>query len=72
LGFISLVSANANLPPVVSYRLEFDHAVNKGVNGVVLAHADVATGVDAGATLADYNRAGIYILTVISFNAKPL
>jgi len=67
-----LASVNANLPPVVSYRLKLNHAVNQGINGIVPAHADVSAGVDAGAPLANYNRARIYILTVISFNAKPL
>jgi hypothetical protein len=71
LGFITLTSANANLPPVVGGRLKLNHAVNQGKEGEVFAHADITAGVDVGATLANYNRPGTHLLTVISFNAQP-
>jgi hypothetical protein len=67
-----LASVNANLPPVVSSGFKLDHAVNQGKEGEVFAHADITAGVDAGAPLADQNRAGAYLLAVISFNTKPL
>jgi hypothetical protein len=65
-------SVNANLPPVVSRRLKLDHAINKGIKGIILTYTDIIAGVDAGASLPNQNSPGVYLLSIISLHAKPL
>ena len=49
--------------------VEFDDAVDEGVEGVILAHADVLAGVVDGAALADDDVAGDAFLTAKNLNA---
>lgn len=52
--------------------LKHDLAVNQCEQGVILAAANVGTGVELGATLANQDIAGIHFLAAKAFDAKTL
>lgn len=51
---------------------EFDGAVALGKQGVIVAHADVETGMELGAALAHQDRAGFGELAAVEFDAAIL
>jgi hypothetical protein len=51
---------------------EFDHAVYQGKKGVVFAHADVLSGADFAAALADQNATCAYDFSGVFFDAQTL
>ena len=54
---------------VLAAFVELHHAIDEGVESVVLAHADVLAGVVDGAALADDDVAGDAFLTAKNLNA---
>ncbi len=67
-----LLSVNANPPPVVADRFKFNHAVNRGEEGMVSAHADITAGMNLGAALAYQDGTGVDYLTGIFLDAQHL
>lgn len=67
-----LLGINADLLVRLALTLELDDAVNLGVQGIVIADADVVAGMDYGTTLANQNVAGEYELTIGALNAQTL
>jgi hypothetical protein len=67
-----LVSVNANLSPVVTGGLIFHNAINKGKDGVILAHTHIITRMNAGAALANQNGPRPDILPGVSLYPEPL
>lgn len=55
---------NRNLFPIFAQTFKTDHAVRLGEQGVVAAAADIHTGVNVGAALADEDIAGQHVLPV--------
>ena len=51
------------------FLLELDDAVTQGVQGVILAHADILAGVVSRTALADDDVAGDALLTAENLNA---
>ena len=51
-------------------RLETDHAVGQGKQGVIAAHADIQTRMPLGATLANDDVAGDHILAAEFLDAE--
>ena len=66
----TLASVNADLPLPLTGWLEFNHAVNKGIEGIILAHAHIITLMDTSAPLPHQNGAGIHTLAGISLHAE--
>ena len=63
---------NRNLLLVAAQTLELDTSVHQGVQSIILADADVGTGMDPGAALTVKNVTGLHDLTVRSLGAKTL
>lgn len=51
---------------------EFDHAVYQGEQGVIFAHADVLSGADFAAALADQNATCAHDFSGVFFDAQTL
>ena len=67
-----LASVNANLPPVIAGGFKFNHAINEGKEGVILAHTYIIAGVNTRAPLPNQYGTGAYLLPGISLHSKPL
>ena len=67
-----LLGINADLLVRLALTLELDDAVNLGVQGIVIADADIVAGMDYSAALANQNVAGEYELTIGALNAQTL
>jgi len=63
---------NANLSPVVAGRLEFDNAINKRIEGIILADTYIIARFNARAPLANQYRPGINLLSSKSLHSQPL
>ena len=67
-----LLSVNGALTAILALALELDGTVNQSKQGVVLADANVDTGMDVGASLANQNVASQNELTVSTLDAQAL
>lgn len=67
-----LVTVNANLPPIISGRLEFDNAVNQGKNGIISADADIIAGMNACTSLPYQDSSGVDTLSSVPLHTEPL
>ena len=67
-----LGSVNANLSPVITGRLEFNHALNESKKGMVFTHAHIIARVNASAALPNQYRPGMYLLSSVSLYPEPL
>ncbi len=59
----------ADVAAVLTAFVELHHAVDEGVESVVLTHADVLAGIMDGTALADDDIAGDALLTTENLNA---
>ena len=60
---------HGDVAAVAASTMEFDHAVDEGEEGVILAHADILARVVGGAALTDDDVAGDALLTTKDFHA---
>ena len=67
-----LLSVNGALTAILALALELDGTVNQSEQGVILADADIDTGMDVGASLADQDVAGQNELTVSALDTQAL
>ena len=67
-----LSSVHGALPAVLALALEKDSAVNQSEQGIITTNANVDTGMDVGASLANQNVASQNELTVSTLNAQAL
>ena len=67
-----LLSVNGALTAILTLALELDGTVDQSEQGVILADADIDTGMDVGASLADQDVAGQNELTVSTLDAQAL
>ena len=70
LGILIVFGMNLVLSPPLTGWLEFNHAVNKGIEGILPAHAHIIAGRDTRAPLPHQNSAGIHTLAGISLHAE--
>jgi hypothetical protein len=66
-----LANVNANLSPVITGRLKFNHTVNEGKKGIISAYPYITTWMNAGTPLTHQNSPGIYLLTGVSLYSQP-
>ena len=67
-----LLSVHGALPAVLALALELDGAVNQSEQGIILTNANVDTGMDMGASLANQNVASQNELTVSALYTQTL
>ena len=67
-----LLGVHRALPAVLALTLETDGAVYQSEQGVILANANVDTGMDVGASLANQDVTGQNKLTVCTLHAQAL
>ena len=67
-----LLGVHGALPAILALTLELDGTVNQSKQGVVLTNANVDTGMDVSASLANQNIAGQNELTVGTLHAQAL
>lgn len=67
-SFLLFGGNHADVAAVLSAFVELHHAVDEGVQGVILAHTHVLAGVVGRAALADDDVAGDALLTAKNLN----
>ena len=67
-----LLSVNGALTAILALALELDGTVNQSEQGVVAADADIDTGMDVSASLANQNVTSQNELTVSTLHAQTL
>ena len=67
-----LLSVNGALTAILALALELDGTVNQSKQGVILADANIDTGMDVGASLTNQDVAGQNELTVCTLHAQAL
>jgi hypothetical protein len=71
-NWVNILGIDADALLVSADLFETNHAVDLGVNGVILADANVVADPELGATLADHNSARPDELTVVPLYTQPL
>jgi hypothetical protein len=63
---------NADLFPFLIQVFELHLAVDKGVKGIIPSHSDIVPGMELGPVLTHQDGSGVYILSPVPLDAKPL